>query len=184
MIYGWDISTSVVGLCKLDNSGQYLKSEYCDLTKISGSLINKACLFFDFVQTVAIDAISYNEPMYIFIEDRLAGFSAGKTMQQTLMKLAAFNGMASWIIWSSFDDLHADVSVFEHIHPSTAKALMGLKVPKGGDKKKLTVDLVVSLEGSRFIVDRCRTGSIRNYVFDMADAYLIAKAGHKKFICK
>lgn len=113
-----------------------------------------------------------------FIEDRLGSFSFGRTSQQTLMKLAAFNSVISYVIWNEFHRLGTATCV-EHIHPATAKSVAkkdGLIIPKGVDKKQMTLDWVVSKEPN-FPLVLNRNGKPQPYCYDQADAYLIGRAG-------
>ncbi len=100
-------------------------------------------------------------------------------MQQTLLKLAAFNASVSYVIWRQFHMAGVFTTV-EHIHPSTVKGIMrkrGLVVPKGGDKKMLTLEWVSNQESS-FPVTLNKNGKPQPYCFDMADSFIVAYAGY------
>jgi len=168
MIVGLDVSTSIVGICKLTNDGKFVSTDYVDLRKIK-DFIEKCEKFHDALFECA-DLVDK-----LFIEDKLSGFSGGKTMQQTMMKLAGFNGAVTYIA--------AQVLKCRpiHIHPSTAKATMkidGLFIPKGADKKKLTLEFCKKIEGFPYI--ETKNGNPQAYCYDQADAYLIARAGFLK----
>lgn len=95
-----------------------------------------------------------------------------------MMKLAAFNGACTYAAWES---LGCDPV---HLHPSTVKATMkrdGLVIPRGGDKKRLTLEFVRSVvPGFSYI--ETRNGNPQPYCYDTADAYCIARAGYLKFV--
>jgi hypothetical protein len=92
-------------------------------------------------------------------------------MIQVLMLLGAFNLLVSWFI----SETGGSVS---YIHPSTMKATLkheGLVIPKGGDKKTLTLNWAMIKEPS-FPIVRTKTGKPQ-YCYDMADSFGIARAG-------
>lgn len=174
MIFGWDISTSVIGITVLDNDGNFVKSSYIDLRKVDGGIFEKATvaesqLHKFFYENVDGDSVHY-------IEDRLGNFSAGKSMLQVLMMLAAFNAVISYMLKKLPGcEIH-------HIHPSSVKAVMkveGLVIPKGADKKALTLAFVQRKEPS-FPVPLNRNDKPQPYCYDMADSYIVAKAGFIK----
>ena len=185
MVFGFDISTTTIGLSYFDNDGKFSYSTHVDLSK-EEDMIQKmqyaSRWFADFLRDISKDC--WREHHYVFIEERLGNFSAGRSMLQTLMKLAAFNFAFSWEVWCQFNDYHADFTV-KYIHPSTVKAIMkgnGLIIPKGSkEKKKLTLDFVAQREPT-FVVDRTRTGTPKPYMFDRADAYCVALAGVSKYV--
>ena len=171
MRYGWDISTSIVGMAEFDNSGKFIRAEHCDLRKVDG-LNEKADVFRIFVE----DYVKRIENNTHFVEERLGNFAAGRSMLQTLMKLAAFNAVCSFILYHN--DAQCKVV---HIHPSTWKSIMkheGLIIPKGTDKKKeLTLQFVTShVDG--FNVPRNKNANPQPWAFDMADAYCIGRSGY------
>jgi hypothetical protein len=183
MIFGLDISTSVIGAVKFDSCGKFIDSDYCDLRKVDGDLIDKAATADDWIKGMVNDAVAKRESIGyehdFFIEDRLSGFGGGKTMQQTLLKLAAFNATVSYIVYRNFHDAGLGLTI-EHIHPSTVKAFMkrfGLIVPKGSkEKKRLTLEWVQRKEPT-FKVELNRKENPQPWCYDMADAYITAWAG-------
>lgn len=177
MILGLDISTSITGLTLLNNDGSFLESSYIDLRKIDEQHKKAECVKEYFLNTLEKEALFKIDS--IFIEDKLSGFSSGKTKQSTLMKLGAINGIISWIIYES-------TSVDpKYIHPSTVKAIMkkeGLIIPKGEDKKKLTLEFARNKVPS-FPYAETRNGNPQTYCYDMADSFIVARAGYIKFLC-
>lgn len=178
MIYGWDVSTSIVGLCKLSDSGELLESSFLDLRKVEGQL-SKADAFFGWTQKF----INREEQNVHFIEERLGGFAAGRTSAQVMMKLAQFNAICSYIIWTGGSGKHRQVT---YLHPSSWKSLMkkeGLLIPKGSDKKELTLSFVRRKEPQfeEFVQKSLnKNGNPQPWCYDAADAYCIGKAGYLK----
>lgn len=169
MIIGWDISTSIVGVTVLEDDGTYVSSTYVDLRKCDDIFekIDNVKKFIDSFISPATRTYTH------FVEDRLGNFTAGRSMLQTLMKLASFNMVVSWLLWERTGNVF-------HIHPSTVKATMrkeGLNIPKGGDKKKITLDFVSSVE-KLFVVDLNRNDKPQPWCYDMADSYIVARAGY------
>lgn len=183
MIVGLDISTSIIGVCILNNDGTPESFSYVDLRKVDD--------FIDKVEALAYSISTRWDPNsdehkfgfrcdHLFIEDKLSGFSSGKSTQQTMMKLASFNGASSY---AAFENYYCRPV---HLHPSTIKALMkrdGLIIPKGGDKKKLSLDFVKAKFPIKFPYIETRNGNPQAYCYDMTDAYLTARAGYLKFLC-
>jgi hypothetical protein len=190
LTFGWDISTSIIGLSVLDSEGRFVGRDHLDLRKFSPKtlsvttqLLERADEARPWVYNSIADPcrnIPLHERLfqYHFVEERLSSFASGRTMLQTLMKLAAFNALISQMIldatveWTSFR--------INHIHPSTVKSIIrrdGLIIPPGGNKKELTLEFfrksVIGRPG-----DLTRTGKPQPWMFDEADAYCVARAGY------
>jgi hypothetical protein len=176
MLYGWDVSTSIVGMSEFDDDGKFQFGTFLDLRKIEG-LNEKADAARVFVQ----DHVCHTDTNTHFIEERLGNFAAGRSMLQVLMKLAAFNAVFGYIV-----HVGDSTGSIRHVHPSTWKSIMraeGLLIPKGSDdKKRLTLEFVRSRE-SNFVVDLNRAGKPQPWMFDIADSYCIGRSGHK-LLCK
>jgi hypothetical protein len=182
VIFGWDISTAIIGFAVLDDCSCLITTEYCDLRKHE-TLNDKGDAAQAFVTSMWA---KYGEEKGVhFVEDRLAGFSGGGSNAGTVMRLAAFNAMVCWMIhrtWMPEDRI-------EMMHPSTVKAMMkqqGLLIPKGGDKKKLTLAYVAKREPENFKVELNRNENPQPHNFDRADACITAWAGFRKYLhpCK
>lgn len=185
MIIGWDISTSIIGVSFFTDDGKYVSSDHLDLRKIScpsnvEDLVDKSFAAEEWIDGIAerLSSEGHKDNDH-YIEDRLGNFSFGKSMIQVLMKLAAFNSTVSYLIYRCFHMKECGGNMV-HIHPSTVKAIMkkeGLVIPKGGDKKQLTLDFVVAKEPN-FVVDKNRNDNPQPWNFDRADSYVIARAGY------
>ena len=187
MIYGWDISTAIVGLATFDDSGSFKQGRYCDLRKTDGQLA-KADTFRCWIENLGINKAETN---FHFIEERLGGFAAGRSSAQVMMKLAQFNAICSYIIWSYNDGADPGLHGGPHrqvtyLHPSSWKSVMkrdGLLIPKGADKKVLTLDFVRRHQPD-LEVDLNRNDKPQPWMYDLADAYCIGRAGYLKCIAK
>ncbi len=183
-IFGWDISTSVVGMTVLDDDGNWVESSYFDFARMAKgarSLFDKMdeCEWWIKERLEKYPKGSH----WHYFEDRLGNFTFGRTMMQTLMTLAAFNFAFSYRVVKMHLELPGITGVgHTHIHPATAKAALkkeGLLIPKGSDKKLLTLHFVRRTVPD-FPVEYTRTGSPKPHCYDMADAYLVARAGYLK----
>jgi hypothetical protein len=175
VIYGWDISTSIIGVSVFNDDGEYQTSFYIDLRKTEGQLA-KADVFLQWLKTTDINSINDN---FHFVEERLGGFAGGRTSAQVLMKLAQFNAIVSYILWTFRPGPHRQIA---YLHPSTWKATMrreGLIIPKGADKKALTLEFVRRKE-RRFPYEKNRNEKPQPWCFDEADAYCIGLAGWRQ----
>lgn len=177
MIFGWDISTSVIGITVLDNDGNFVESSFIDLRKIEGGWMEKAEVAKKEVWAFLAKHQTDDPNGIHYVEDRLGNFSAGKSMLQVLMLLASFNAVISFVIKNTYG-----TKSITHIHPSTVKSIMkneGLIIPKGADKKALTLAFAQQKEPS-FPVHKNKNDNPQPYCYDMADSYIVAKAGFIK----
>lgn len=177
MIYGWDISTSIVGLSVFKDDGTFAAVHACDLRKVEGQLA-KADAFKTWLNGTAVNS----EPgSYHFIEERLGGFAGGRTSAQVLMKLGQFNAIVSYILWSHGLGTHRQII---YLHPSTWKSLMkhdGLIIPKGADKKELTLQFVIRKEPEfKKFLEKNRNDKWQPWSYDMADAYCLGRSGFRR----
>ena len=185
MLFGWDISTSVIGFTVLDDSGKWVKSDYFDFKKLDAkSLHDKMdeCTWWVHDQLESYSSGSHHH----YFEDKLGNFAFGKTQMQTLMKLAAFNTLFSYEVIR----IHNEICTFEagglgmgstHIHPSTVKSIMKrevLIIPKGSkEKKKITLDFVMK-KLPEFPIVYNRNDKPQPFCFDMADSFITVRAGY------
>jgi hypothetical protein len=177
LIYGWDISTSVIGLACFKDDGTFTSAWYCDLRKIDG-ILEKADVFKSWLEGMSVNVERNNTH---FIEERLGGFSGGRTSAQVLMKLGAFNAVASYIIKNHRSGQN---SVIVYLHPSTWKSIMkrdGLIIPKGADKKEITLEFAIRKEPqfSSFL-EKNRNDKWQVWCYDMADAYCLGRSGYRR----
>ena len=175
MILGLDISTTMVGVAIVDDTGNLVKVDGWDLSKCSD--------FYNKIETVGAELYAISSEFKIesiFIETALKRFLPGKSRADTIVKLSKFNGVVSWICYECFDLKPSFVNV------NTARTLYGLSFPrgtKGPQRKKMVIEAVIEKEKTAFKYEMARGG--KNYkkgTDDRADAIVIARAG--EFILK
>ena len=177
---GLDISTSIVGMSLFLNK-KLVKLMHVDLTKTK-CMFDKASKFEEeFIQKICKD-ISDNMLNIgnIYIEDTLQSFSRGLSSARTLMQLSRFNGIVSNIAFR----ITRIKPVF--INVNTARKSLGIKIDKNSvkDKKEQVMDWVdADLGGydwpTKIISRGPNKGHVKyeKFCYDIADAYVICKAG-------
>jgi len=164
MILGLDISTSIVGVCVLQNN-EIVCTDYIDLRKI-GSFFEKA----KEVETVLKEVKSKFAIEHIFIEQALMFFRRGGSTAKTMATLQRFNGIVSWQSYKVFD-LEPN-----YITPISARSKCGIKIEKGKKAKEVVMEHFV--ESKEFEIVYTRYGNVQKYCYDIADAVVVARAGY------
>ena len=171
MILGLDISTSMVGVAIIDQTtGKLIVSDGWDISK-QDTTFGKAELVGSELYTLR----SEYDIKHIFIETALKRFLPGRSRADTIIKLAKFNGIASWLCYECFDITPMFINV------NTARSFYGLSFPrgtKGPQRKKMVIEAVIEKEKTAFKYEMARGG--KNYkkgTDDRADAVVIARAG-------
>jgi hypothetical protein len=182
---GWDVSTSIVGICALDENKGPILWRTIDLRPEKELSVKYELLQFG-VRSLRDDLedLGCEFPIMHVIEERLGGFSKGFTNQNTLLQLAAINAVATYIIESEFK------ARCMRFLPVTVKSAMKLKFDKKlQTKKEAAVQLVSSLEPTFPYVSKKKTkkakfkeGNWVDGVDDMADAYMLAVTGIKNIM--
>jgi len=165
MFLGLDISTSITGFTLLDDSGDVILCDHITLKKLN-SVFDKARAVEQELQKLFL---KYRIKQ-VWIEESLQMFSSGMSSAKTLATLTKFNGIISWIAWDKFDIEP------EYIAAVSARKEIGLSVPKGKRGKDVVMEHMLDKE-SWFLVEYGRTGKIKPHFYDMADSFVIAKAG-------
>ncbi len=182
MLYGWDISTSIVGLATFQDDGTFASVHRCDLRKVDGMLAKAD----EFKRWLATDVVvNADEQNTHFVEERLGGFAAGRTSAQVIMKLGQFNAVCSYIIWTHSpmgqSGRHRQIT---YLHPSTWKAIMkheGLIIPKGADKKAITLEFAIRKEPDfASFLEKNRNDRWQPWAYDLADAYCLGRSGYRR----
>ena len=166
MILGLDISTSITGFTLLGDSGDVVLCDYINLKKLS-SMFEKAKEVESRLQTL----VDNNNIKQIWIEESLQMFSSGMSSAKTLATLTKFNGIISWIAWDKFSIQP------EYIAAVSARKEIGLTVSKGQRGKDVVMKYMLD-NHPWFVVDYGRTGKIKPHFYDMADSFVVAKAGY------
>ena len=170
MILGLDISTSIVGATVLTDFGEIIYCESWDLRNK-----NKFPTLFSKAQEVKhMLAGLYDAKRLrfdkVYIEQSLQAFRPGFSSAKTLLTLAKFNGIVSYILEKNFH------IVPEYIGASTARKACGIKVPKGQKAKEVVLNFLLDNEDS-FSIEYTKHGNPTPGSYDRADSYIIAKAG-------
>tara|TARA_R110000822_G_scaffold293322_3_gene415336 strand:+ start:257 stop:832 length:576 start_codon:yes stop_codon:yes gene_type:complete len=170
MILGLDISTTIVGVALLNDEGKLIVSNHWDISK-QETLFEKA----EMVGSLLWELKTEHKIEKVFIETALKKFFPGKSRADTIIKLAKFNGIVSWLCFDTFGEAPAFINV------NTARTLYGLSFPrgtKGPQRKKMVIESVIDKEKNAFSYEMARGG--KNYkkgTDDRADAVVIARAG-------
>lgn len=166
---GLDISTSVTGICILDQTGNIILVDALDFKnkKKYPSIFKKAEKIVDYCENLKKDF----QFQKITIESALMLFSPGKSSANTISSLLKFNGIVSWLIYDIFDQEPNFISA------SSARKLNNIKIPKGEKAKKYVLDYLMK-NNKEFLpyVKYTRNNTISPSTYDMSDAYIITRA--------
>lgn len=165
MIIGLDISTSITGITLLDDAGDVFLCDYIDLKKCENPFSKG-----EKVKSYLQELQKQKKINSIWIEESLQMFSSGMSSAKTLSTLTKFNGIVSWIVWDLFGEKP------NYIGASSARKKIGLTVTKGKRGKDVVMQYMLDRE-PWFVVEYGRTGKIKPYFYDMADSFVIARAG-------
>ena len=174
MILGLDISTSCTGWCLIDEGSHTLvEMGYINLSKVRD--------FFQKAELVRASLITLNDThkiSKIVIEENLQAFRPGFSSAKTLMTLARFNGIISYIC-----DRDLEKSP-EFINVNIARKSVGLKIDRHlqlttkeqifewvNNRVDYTWPTKILKSGPRKGKEVFEPGC-----YDMADAYVIASA--------
>jgi len=171
VILGLDISTSITGATVLDYSGQVLYCEAWDLRskKYFPNLFAKVQRF----KQVMGNLYQINKyPIdSIFIEQSLMAFRPGFSSAKTILTLAKFNGILSYVCQQDFGVEP------QYIGASTARKSCGIKISKGEKAKDVVLQHVLDNEPN-FVVEYTKHGNPKPGSYDRADSLIIARAGY------
>ena len=171
MILGLDISTSITGATVLDYNGKVLYCEAWDLRnkRYFPNLFSKVQRF----KQVMGNLYQINKyPIdSIFIEQSLMAFRPGFSSAKTILTLAKFNGILSYVCQQDFGVEP------QYIGASTARKSCGIKIPKGEKAKDVVLQYVLDNEPN-FVVEYTKHGNPKPGSYDRADSLIIARAGY------
>jgi len=164
MILGLDVSTSIVGVCILEND-KIIYTDYVDLRK-TGSFFEKARK----VETTLKEVKEKYDVKHIFIEQALMFFRRGGSTAKTMSILQRFNGIISWMCYNIYD------MEPNYISPISARSKCGIKIARGKKAKEVVMEHFI--ESKEFEIIYTRFGNVQKYCYDIADAIVVARAGH------
>ncbi len=169
MIFGFDISTSYIGYTVLDNDGKFFDINHLDLTKIE-TLYLKGDVFKKFLKSA--EYFKLDKKNSYFIEEPLMAFKANASMAHTIAILQRFNAICSYQLY----ELTKQQPI--HLNVISARSKLGCSVPRGTKPKPFIFDYVKAtgqVPDSRWAYKK--TGTPKDWCYDQADSFVIAKAG-------
>ena len=178
MILGLDISTSCVGWCILESDGSLAEMGYIPLSK-EKDVFSKAKRVSDELSRLHISFPIEN----IFIEENLQAFRPGLSSAKTLLTLARFNGVVTYMCYQEFNLKPVNINV------NSARKILGIKIKKKYEKstKEQVIEWVdTKLVNYKWPKKELKSGPRRGQIildpvcFDMADSYVIASAGYNQ----
>jgi len=117
------------------------------------------------------EAFRLDKTNKIYVEEALKSFAAGGSMAQVISLLTAFNAACRYVV---YEVLATEPTL---LNVSSARKKVGLKIPKKSNTKKCVLDFV---KAQNVIPENIwqykKTGNPKDYCFDMADSFVIAKA--------
>ena len=169
MILGLDISTSITGATILDKNGKVKLNTSFDLRnkRYFPTLFSKV----KHMSGVLDEMYLRNYFEHIYIEESLQAFRPGFSSAQTLMTLAKFNGILSWLCYNQFNIMP------EYLSAASARKLYGIKVPRGSKAKQVVLENVLDREDD-FVIEYTKNGNPKPDTFDRADSLVVARAGY------
>lgn len=167
MILGLDISTSITGVTVIDYDGNVLLNEAWNLKKCK-TFFEKVKMADDKLAEIYVRPDLHIER--VCIEQSLQAFRPGYSSAKTLLTLAKFNGILSWLVYETFG-IEAS-----YIAASSARKECGIAIPKGEKAKEVVMQHMLDNE-PWFVVEYTKHGNPKPEYFDMADSFVIAKAG-------
>jgi hypothetical protein len=169
MILGLDISTSCTGVTILDYAGTVVLNT-CWKFKEDDT--------FDKLDAAKkyIRELKNKYPITeIYIEESLQAFRPGFSSAKTILSLAKFNGILSWMLWEEM------AIKPNYIGSTSARKLCGIKVIKGSPAKQQVMDWMLANQTWFKVEKKKNSENIKDHFYDMADSWVIAKAGWELF---
>lgn len=175
MILGLDISTSNVGLCILQSDGSLVAAHAIAFSK------NKTIFEKAIEVRAELDSLkSKHSISRVLIEENLQAFRPGFSSAKTIVTLARFNGIVTFLCNEVFDIEP------EFMNVNSARKTVGLKIDRKAEAS--TKDQVLNFVTQklpdfewpeRTIKSGVRKGLVipADCCYDIADAYIIAAAG-------
>ena len=180
MILGLDVSTATVGYTVLDLEGNLLEMSYISLTKTKG-LTKKAFVFRNNLKKILQ---SHPQIEHVYIEEYFQKFARGMSSARTITLLAGFNGIVQFIC-------EDEIGICPELIPvNTCRSLVGIKTQSkkkaGKDVKEQVFEWVDAHLKYNWPTKVLQSGPRKGLKItiaetrDMADAWVVAKAGFVK----
>lgn len=166
MLLGLDISTSIIGWSIFNFAGDLIDYGHIDLPK-------KEDLFGRLKFAIEnIKGVLQTYPVENFaVEEAAKKFTAGKSSADTIFKLGAINFGLSFFLYERLGVVPVYVAA------TSARKLNGIKIKRGENSKEIVRRFVGTLY-PKIVWDKKKTGTYKDYCFDMADAIIIGRAAH------
>lgn len=184
MILGLDISTSATGWCLTTMSGEFVDMGAIQLTNTK-NIFEKAKVVRETLEAISTKYKVKN----VAVEENLQGFRRGLSSARTLVTLARFNGIVSYI---ASDVFLVQPTFFSVV---SARKELGLKIQReklcGVSTKQQVLDWVtIELSDTKWtwpnkiLKSGPRKGLtiLEPTAYDMADAYVMARSGHLNIV--
>jgi len=178
LILGLDVSTSTTGYCVLDNCGNLVMLDAINLSRHK-TVYDKAV---QIKKAFSVLKEQY-EIKQIFVEENLQAFRPGFSSAKTILTLAKFNGITCLLANQEFGIEPIDINV------NVARKTVDLKILRGKKTQKNTKQQVFEWVNQKIDFDwpikvlksgpRKGESIYESCVYDMADAFVIARAGFK-----
>ena len=179
---GLDISTSIIGICFMDDKYQLVCLDFLDLRKTK-CMFEKSNKFHEKISLMYND-YSFDKDVTISIEESMQSFRSGFSSAKTISQLNRFNGIVSYIVSGIFKT----VPVF--INVNRARKNLDIKIDKKSSlttKEQIfewvTNDLKTKHNTSYdWPTKTLKSGPNKGVVklmdscYDMSDSYVICKA--------
>ena len=177
---GFDISTSAIGICILEESTG--KLIHLDNVKMTSTKLTDEYDKSDFFEK---ELLSWWKdewvPSKIYIEKAAMMFTPGMSSAQTIMTLGRFNGIISNILYKKFGIKPTMIGV------TSARSKLGIKIDRK-DKSKTTKDKVFEIVKTMhpefpWITHIAKNGKFKDQLvydkenYDMCDAFVIVAGG-------
>ena len=167
-ILALDVSTSVIGICVLDElTGQRLQSlEFLNL-KREKNMFNKALDFKEHISKYKSLNIRH-----VAIEEPFVAYKHGQSSAHVLSKLSMFNGMVAIICFLVF----GVEPTYYNVNHARKLAFPTMTYPQGSNRKMVVWSHVAELFPDVQWLYGPRSGELVKTNFDMADAVVVALA--------
>ena len=173
---GLDISTSIIGICFLDNNYSLIDLQNINLKKIK-------CIFEKTIYTKNLleeykEKYDFEKDIVLSIEEAFQSFRKGFSSAKTLSQLSKFNGIVSYLSYTIFKTKPVYINV------NSARKSLNIKILKDLDKntKEQVFDWVRDNIEFNWPEKTLKSGPNKGLVkfdescYDMSDAYVICKA--------
>ena len=175
MILGLDISTSNIGWCILSHTGDFVNAAAISFDK-KPSIFERASQVREALETLN----SEYDITKVFIEENLQAFRPGFSSAKTIVTLARFNGIVSFLCHETFSEPPSFLNV------NAARKSVGLKINRQSEmstKEQVLAFTKEKIPSYGWPEKTLKSGPRKGHVipaescYDIADAYIIACAG-------